>query len=731
MSTGQESKPKRLRVAMLVKSQATMRQTAAYLYRRGVDAVFSKTLKELIQQMTDSIKEGKKFSAVYVSVNFPHQRIDTIPGLIEQSFAVPSIVFSEESDRRSTAKLSAVQAPNVVYGALSGPAAYLRLQNILKKDEMAASMKRQQQAAAAGKDNDDKIKVKENKDKQREKEKAETRLGKSEAEKADNEKNRMVYIKHDKAEPKGKSFYHFKKEEPPPTDVADDEAYQALLAEADQGGSADSTGSIDSSATATAGTSDELSALLEKPAATDPGGDASYEGFGGDGDGVTSSDSDGSGSRSKKTFGKSKRRKSAQDSEEKPETEADIFRDSPASNGSESAEAEDAPDYEGFLGEGSDGVSGSAKGRTGKNKGKAKSKDRGPESEGAESDFIDSGSDASYEGFDPNSGEERSKHRRPSVARDRKAEDGAGSRDVAENESTGSDAENSNDIFAESTAPPLNDPRLSDPVFAASAKQQEALSQGESYSFNSDPAKSQADDLHATVEHVSFHHPTARDERMFDDVIKRCARATLQKMKANVADMPLGKRTHNEGKVISIKAKNIAGTIFISTGRIGKDGTDLLSKAVDIFLEKAVERGINSNVAEILVCGLDDAQAVMNDIEETNFSMCGQTPDFHIMISFIHGMDLFPKLSVPEAGHYSLAVNDLSGEKVNFDVFLRLSLNNKFIRYLKPGLILEPKQVEKLKKYLIETLYVHEKDMQELKEFKVVKNLKSSKKKAA
>ena len=623
---------------MLVKSQPAMRQTVAYLYRRGVDVAFAKSLKELIQIMTGSIKEDYKFSAVYVSVNFPHQRIDTIPGLIEQSFAVPSIVFAEESDRRSMAKISAIQALNVVYGTLSGPAAFLRLQNILKKDEMAASMKRQQRAAAAAAGKP-----------LREEDEDEESLMNSEAG-AENEKNadknRMVYIKSDKVEAKSKSFYHFKKDDPSSVPVADEEAFQELLAEADltegPDGDASEAGEqfpadkMDGESTETegAGSTTDFESDFTDSGSTSDGGDKP----GGEEVDSAPTTNSRSSAKDKKRLGRAKFDSPGRVGENRGESESDIFKD---------------------PGEGD-----------------------GPHDRGND----DPSTEAQLEG--PESAKEH---------------------------------------------PPIEEANPVDPVYAASAKPQEnPHKEGEAHFFNSAASKGNTDDLHATVEHVSFHHPTTRDERMFDDVIKRCARATLLQLKTSVADMDVSKRAHTEAKLISIKAKKIAGTVFISTGRAGSNGLELVSKAVQIFLEKTVERGLNSNIADILVCGVEDPQHIIGGLEETNFSLCGQSPEFHLMISFIHGLDLFPKMSAPEEGHYSLAVHELGiGEKVTFDVFLKLALNNKFIRYLRPGLSLTPEQAEKLQRYLIETLYVHEKDMQEYKEFKVAQNLKLTRKKAA
>jgi DNA-binding response OmpR family regulator len=123
-----ESAEQPIRLVILSKDASSVKATAGFLVRRGVE-VFATTL---FQEAVDKLaSDWTRF--ILLSVNYPHPKIEMVPQLLAQSFNVDALVFSELGDRKSNTRLTASKAKHIIFGTVSGPVVLMRLTQILKE----------------------------------------------------------------------------------------------------------------------------------------------------------------------------------------------------------------------------------------------------------------------------------------------------------------------------------------------------------------------------------------------------------------------------------------------------------------------------------------------------------------------------------------------------------------------------------------------------------------------
>jgi DNA-binding response OmpR family regulator len=125
-------------VVVLAKNASSVRATVTFLERRGFSAKIAASLNEAVDLF--SRKEANK---LLLSVNFPHPKVEMLPVLMNQSFQIETIVFAEESDRKSQNRLSNAKTKHVLFGPVSGPVVMMKVRQIDREleggDDEAAS----------------------------------------------------------------------------------------------------------------------------------------------------------------------------------------------------------------------------------------------------------------------------------------------------------------------------------------------------------------------------------------------------------------------------------------------------------------------------------------------------------------------------------------------------------------------------------------------------------------
>lgn len=123
-----DSAEQAIRLVILSKDAATVKATAGFLVRRGVEVFATTVFQEAVDKLAADWTR-----LILLSLNYPHPKIEMVPQLLAQSFNVETLVFAEQSDRKSNTRLTASKAKHIIFGSVSGPVVLMRLTQILKE----------------------------------------------------------------------------------------------------------------------------------------------------------------------------------------------------------------------------------------------------------------------------------------------------------------------------------------------------------------------------------------------------------------------------------------------------------------------------------------------------------------------------------------------------------------------------------------------------------------------
>ncbi|MES2854997.1 MAG: hypothetical protein V4692_03990, partial [Bdellovibrionota bacterium] len=112
-------------ILIIAGKASTVRGTAAFLSRRDYPTYVATTMNEALSFLTE-----KKPDIVLISANYPHQKIESFPALLEQSFGVETVAFAEDHDRKSTMRAQSMRARHIITGMVSGPSVVMKIRQI-------------------------------------------------------------------------------------------------------------------------------------------------------------------------------------------------------------------------------------------------------------------------------------------------------------------------------------------------------------------------------------------------------------------------------------------------------------------------------------------------------------------------------------------------------------------------------------------------------------------------
>ncbi len=126
-------------VIVLAKKESSIRATVTFLRRRDIAAKFVSSLSDAIDAFANN--EG---NILLLSVNFPHPKVESLPVLMNQSFGIETIVFAEDSDRKSSGRLSSARTKHILFGSVSGTVVMMKVRQIERemndRDAIAAAL---------------------------------------------------------------------------------------------------------------------------------------------------------------------------------------------------------------------------------------------------------------------------------------------------------------------------------------------------------------------------------------------------------------------------------------------------------------------------------------------------------------------------------------------------------------------------------------------------------------
>lgn len=102
-------------ILVLAKKVSSVSQTVAFLERRGFAAKIISNVSDAVDIFTK-----KQANILLLSVNFAHPKVEMMPVLMNQSFNVETILFAEDSDRKSQSKLSNAKTKHVLFSRCGG-----------------------------------------------------------------------------------------------------------------------------------------------------------------------------------------------------------------------------------------------------------------------------------------------------------------------------------------------------------------------------------------------------------------------------------------------------------------------------------------------------------------------------------------------------------------------------------------------------------------------------------
>ena len=112
-------------VIVLAKKESSVRSTVAFLRRRDITAKFVSSLSDAIDAFANN-----EANILLLSVNFPHPKIEILPVLMNKSFGIQTIVFAEDSDRKSSGRLSNARTRHILFGSVSGTVVMMKVRQI-------------------------------------------------------------------------------------------------------------------------------------------------------------------------------------------------------------------------------------------------------------------------------------------------------------------------------------------------------------------------------------------------------------------------------------------------------------------------------------------------------------------------------------------------------------------------------------------------------------------------
>ncbi len=126
----------------LVKDIGSIHAALSFLQRREIAIEVVTDLKEAVRLI-----ENNPPDFFCVSVNYPHPKVCSVPKVIETTFGLETILFTEKPDRRTSGLLARSNHKNLVYGTLTGPSLILKIRRILRERQNQAEIERMNRRA--------------------------------------------------------------------------------------------------------------------------------------------------------------------------------------------------------------------------------------------------------------------------------------------------------------------------------------------------------------------------------------------------------------------------------------------------------------------------------------------------------------------------------------------------------------------------------------------------------
>lgn len=141
-------------LVVLAGKESNVRSTVSFLERRGFLVRLVSTLNEAVELFTK-----KQANMLLLSVNFAHPKVEMLPVLMYQSFEIDTILYADESDRKSSSRLNNAKTRHVLFGPVSGPVVMMKIRQIERERGLVSDDEADPQTRVSSTAVDDEIKI--------------------------------------------------------------------------------------------------------------------------------------------------------------------------------------------------------------------------------------------------------------------------------------------------------------------------------------------------------------------------------------------------------------------------------------------------------------------------------------------------------------------------------------------------------------------------------------------
>ncbi|HEX4924272.1 MAG TPA: hypothetical protein VFV50_09300 [Bdellovibrionales bacterium] len=171
--------------------------------------------------------------------------------------------------------------------------------------------------------------------------------------------------------------------------------------------------------------------------------------------------------------------------------------------------------------------------------------------------------------------------------------------------------------------------------------------------------------------------------------------------------------------VISVKTETSKGVLLVALGDNKEIGSVLLADVKSRLIHHLKMRGQDLGSEDDLEITIEQVDFIDWGKVETEFLALDQFGDDQLGIAFLPGEDIIPEAS-RSAENHMLAVDMeciVPDIPITFDIYVYLPVNKKYIRYVKKGQRIDPKQVERLLGYNNEHFHIAREDLKNFKAY--------------
>lgn len=235
-----------------------------------------------------------------------------------------------------------------------------------------------------------------------------------------------------------------------------------------------------------------------------------------------------------------------------------------------------------------------------------------------------------------------------------------------------------------------------------------------------------------TEEHpqVEFNHtgggPIVGLNQSSVDILERCMRAALKECCGWPRDQ---KETLIDYRTVSVLVFHTAffrGSVLIAIGRGGFDHTEMLKSIETEFVFQLIQSGVDIGIGELERYEITPASAAEDAFLAASTSAVSRSEKLEVGMAVL---DLVPEVpELVETPDMMIAVKPDAIEpeqRLNFEVFLHLPLNGKYVKYVREGFSISSKQSSKLSARSDSSVYLTKAASTAFRQHASLKSLKS------